>query len=181
MKLETILYACGKWELRLNVEFRIWRSSAFNANIKSSDALWWSVGNHGSLLNSGEWFPGRGSCDAWDKVLSWVRVPALFLIKAVSVFTILRLKQLHPSHTVAMRIKLKFVHKNLALRINGYLLLEADLCVWNIDLVTVSRMDWNRERLETEHWFDRVRNQPFQMLEVNSKTSGHKSRNIGVL
>lgn len=92
MKLEIILYVCGKWELRLNVEFRIWRLSVFNVNIKSLDVFWWFVGNYGSLLNSGEWFFGRGSCDVWDKVLFWVRVLVFFFIKVVLVFIILRLK-----------------------------------------------------------------------------------------
>lgn len=71
----------------------------------------------------------------------------LYILLAQSQFSYWYSWKTYPFHTIAMSIKLKSVCANLTPQINvGYLLLSSDLCVRNIDLVTVSRIGGSGER-----------------------------------
>lgn len=60
---------------------------------------------------------------------------------------LVQLEQLYPCHIITMHIQLKFVCENLTPKIAvGYWLLESELCIRNIGLVAVSRMDESGER-----------------------------------
>lgn len=45
--------------------------------------------------------------------MSWVGIPALLLINTVSIFSFIKLEQLHPLHRVGMRIEQKRACENV--------------------------------------------------------------------
>lgn len=133
------------------MQFQTWQSSALNANIKSSGALWWTT------------VRPRKVAEEWRDISQWRQLgcqrestvlgssASSFPYKHNLIFrdSFVKLEQWYPSHIVAVRIKLKFVHENLTTQMNfGYLLLELDQGIWNTDLVTAARVDWSRDSLE---------------------------------